>query len=160
MGRMWESLMLLMSIWLLFLLLAVFYLSQIPALRWGRWRESISEHISADGRARALLREMLSEGEYQQLTKLGYLEVNSPNNEQRVYRIPGAGGLVRVYDRGTAVMELCLQPAEPLPEGDVIVLHKHCHACGKALSLSLHRGRLVREAGASTTDYNFPAHRR
>ena len=44
---------------------------------------------------------------------------------------------MRVYDRGAAVMELCLQPAKPLPEGDVIVLHKHYHACGNALFLSL-----------------------
>jgi hypothetical protein len=121
---MWESLMLLMSIWLLFLLLAVYYLSETPLPRLTRWRESVTEHLSAEGRSRALLREMLSEGEYQQLTKFGYLEVSSPSNDQRVYRIPGSGGLVRVYERGTAVMELCLQPADPLPDGDVVVLHK------------------------------------
>ncbi len=121
---MWESLMLLLSIWLLFLLLAVYYLSQAPLPHWSRWRASVGEHLSADGRARALLREMLSEGEYQQLTKFGYLEVSSPSNDQRVYRIPGAGGLVRVYERGTAVMELCLQSTEPLPDGDLILLHK------------------------------------
>ncbi len=121
---MWESLMLLLSIWLLFLLLAVYYLSQAPLPHWSRWRASVGEHLSADGRARALLREMLSEGEYQQLTKFGYLEISSPSNDQRVYRIPGAGGLVRVYERGTAVMELCLQSTEPLPDGDLIVLHK------------------------------------
>ena len=26
---------------------------------------------------------------------------------------------MKVYERGCAVMELCLQPAEPLPDGDV-----------------------------------------
>jgi len=121
---MWESLVLLVGIWLLFLLLAVYYLSQSSLPRLSRWRDSVSEHLSSEGRARLLLREMLSDGEYQQLTKFGYLEVASPTNEHRVYRIPGAGGLVRVYERGTAVMELCLQPAEALPDGDVIVLHK------------------------------------
>jgi len=121
---MWESLVLLVGIWLLFLLLAVYYLSQTSLPRLSRWRESVSEHLSAEGRSRLLLREMLSDGEYQQLTKFGYLEVASPANEQRVYRIPGAGGLVRVYERGTAIMELCLQPAEALPDGDVVVLHK------------------------------------
>src|SRR2546422_3291520 len=45
-------------------------------------------------------------------------------SDSRVYRIPGAGGLVKVYERGCAVMELCLQPAEPLPDGDVVVMHK------------------------------------
>ncbi len=86
----------------------------------GPWRE----HLSAEHRARALLREMLSPAEYQQLSRCGYLEVKSAAYEHRVYRIPGAGGLVKVFDRGCAVMELCLQPAEPLPDGDVIVLHK------------------------------------
>lgn len=116
--------MLLVGIWLLFLLLAVYYLSQVPVPGLGRWRDTVGEHLSAEGRARAMLREVLSEGEYQQLMKYGYLEIGSPSIEQRVYRIPGAGGLVRVYDHGTAVMELCLQPAEPLPDGDVVVLHK------------------------------------
>jgi len=84
------------------------------------WREG----ASADNRARMLLREILSPPEYQQLTRFGYLEVPSPSFVGRVYRIPGAGGLVKVYDRGCAVMELCLQPAEPLPDGDVVVMHK------------------------------------
>lgn len=84
------------------------------------WREE----ANAENRARMLMREMLSITEYQQLTKFGYIEVISPSYDQRVYRIPGAGGLVKVFDRGCAVMELCLQPAEPLPDGDVVVMHK------------------------------------
>jgi hypothetical protein len=120
----WESVMLLLSIWLLFLLLAVYYLSEASFPRLGRWRDSVSEHVSAEGRARALLRELLDEHEYQQLTRLGYLDVASPRYDQRIYRIPVAGGLVRVYERGTATMELCLQPAEPLPDNDVVALHK------------------------------------
>ncbi|HEY7832933.1 MAG TPA: hypothetical protein VIG30_05135 [Ktedonobacterales bacterium] len=120
----WESLVLVVAIWLLTLVVAVYCIRRPPLPRLDRWPRSVSEHLSADGRARALMREMLSEAEYQQLTKFGYLEVSSPNNAERVYRIPGAGGLVRVYERGTAIMELCLQPVEPLPEGDVIVLHK------------------------------------
>lgn len=120
----WESLMLVIGIWLLFLLLTLYYISRVPLPGLSRWRDSVGEHLSADGRARALMREMLSDSEYQQLIKFGYLEVSSPTNAERVYRIPGAGGLVRVYERGTAIMELCLQPVEPLPEGDVIVLHK------------------------------------
>ena len=47
-----------------------------------------------------------------------------PSIESRIYRIPGSGGLVKVYEKGCAVMELCLQPAEPLPDGDVVVMHK------------------------------------
>ena len=41
-----------------------------------------------------------------------------------MYRIPGAGGLVHVYEHGHAIMDLCLQPVDVLPEGDVVVMHK------------------------------------
>ena len=119
-----ETLSLFLGIWLLFLLLAIYYLSQSPDGRMGRFRDSMSEHLSADSRAKILLREMLSEPQYQQLLKFGYLEVTSPTYDNRIYRIPGAGGLVKVYERGNAIMELCLQPAEPLPDGDVVVMHK------------------------------------
>ena len=118
-----ETLSLFLGIWLLFLLLAVYYLSQSPD-GMGRLRESMSEHLSADSRAKALLREILSDTQYQQLVKCGYLEVTSPTIDERIYRIPGSGGLVKVFERGCPVMELCLQPAEPLPDGDVIVMHK------------------------------------
>ncbi len=97
---MFETLSLFLGIWLLFLLLAIYYLSQSP-----------------DGRVG-------SDNQYQQLIKSGYLEVASPNFDSRIYRIPGSGGLVKVFERGNAIMELCLQPAEPLPDGDVVVMHK------------------------------------
>jgi len=96
-----QTLSLFLGIWLLFLLLAIYYLSQAPDGRVGRFRESVSEHLSAESRAKALLREMLSENQYQQLIKFGYLEVPSPSIDNRVYRIP-----------------------EPLPDGDVVVMHK------------------------------------
>src|SRR5690348_11019335 len=119
-----ETLSLFLGIWLLFLLLAIYYLSQSPNGRVGRIRESVSEHLSAESRAKALLQEILTESQYQQLIKCGYLEVLSPQYESRIYRIPGSGGLVKVYERGCAIMELCLQPTEPLPDGDVVVMHK------------------------------------
>ena len=119
-----ETLSLFLGIWLLFLLLAIYYLSQSPDGSVSRLRDSVSEHLSAESRAKVLLREMLSENQYQQLIKYGYLEVPSPTYDNRVYRIPGSGGLVKVFERGCAVMELCLQPAEPLPDGDVVVMHK------------------------------------
>ena len=119
-----ETLSLFLGIWLLFLLLAIYYLSQSPDSGGRHFRDTFSDHLSAESRAKVLLREMLSENQYQQLLKFGYLEVASPSIDSRVYRIPGAGGLVKVYERGCAVMELCLQPAEPLPDGDVVVMHK------------------------------------
>ena len=119
-----ETLSLFLGIWLLFLLLAIYYLSQSPDSSVGRLKDSVSDHLSAESRAKVLLREMLSENQYQQLIKFGYLEIPSPTFNNRIYRIPGSGGLVKVFERGCAVMELCLQPAEPLPDGDVIVMHK------------------------------------
>jgi hypothetical protein len=119
-----ETLSLFLGIWLLFLLLAIYYLSQSPDGSMNRVRESKNEQLSAEGRAKALLREVLSDNQYQQLLKCGYLEVASPSIDSRMYRIPSSGGLVKVYERGCAVMELCLQPAEPLPDSDVVVMHK------------------------------------
>ena len=54
----------------------------------------------------------------------GFLEVPSPSIDHRVYRIPGAGGLVTVYEHGCLLMGLCLQPTQPLPLADVVVMHK------------------------------------
>jgi hypothetical protein len=119
-----ETLSLFLGIWLLFLLLAIYYLSQSPDGSVGRLKDSVSDHLSAESRAKVLLREMLSEHQYQQLIKFGYIEIPSPTFDNRIYRIPGSGGLVKVFERGCAVMELCLQPAEPLPDGDVVVMHK------------------------------------
>jgi hypothetical protein len=78
----------------------------------------------ADERAEALLRDLLDAREYRQLSRQGYLEVDSPGYEQRVYRIPRDGGLVRVFEHGIEVCDLCLRPAVPLPGKDVVALHK------------------------------------
>ncbi len=122
-----EGLSLFLGIWLLFLLLAILlphYLSPSPDGGIGRRRESVSEHLSAESRATVLLQEMLTEKQYRQLITCGYLEVASPTRGSRIYRIPAAGGRVKMYERGCAVMELCLQPAEPLPVADVVLIHK------------------------------------
>lgn len=74
--------------------------------------------------AEALLRDVLDAHEYEQLTKHAYFEVKSPTDPARVYRIPGYLGLVRVYEHGVAVRDLCIQPVEHLPSADVIAMHK------------------------------------
>ncbi len=104
-----ETLSLFLGVWLLFLLLVI---------------SSSRLQSSASRRANALLQEMVSESQYEQWLKFGYLEVSSPSIENRIYRIPGSDGLVKVYESGQEVMDLCLQPAEPLPESDVVLLHK------------------------------------
>lgn len=85
---------------------------------------SPQERALAEERSAALLREMLSEHEYQQLARHGYVDVVSPSRASRVYRIPCFAGRVRIYEQGRPVAELCVQPSIPLPSKDVIVMHK------------------------------------
>ena len=77
-----------------------------------------------DQRVDALLRDVLDDGEYQALMTRGYLDVASSANADIIYRIPRYGGMVTRYDHGRATIDLCVQPAEPLPGGDVVVMHK------------------------------------
>lgn len=120
----WQALLLLLAIWVLFLVAALAYLGYATRSEFGTWGVMLGHHIAAERRANALMREVLSTEQVQQVTKQGYVEIASPTIPHRTYRIPGAGGLVRVYDRGQAIMDLCLQPVESLPDGDVVVMHK------------------------------------
>jgi hypothetical protein len=116
--------------WLPVLFVSIFWL--LPALwvfishvqRRRRRATSSAESALAEARSRALLRDLLDEREAQQLTEHGYLDIASPNYEDRVYRIPGCAGWVCVYEKGQARMHLCVQPVDPLPAHDVIALHK------------------------------------
>lgn len=79
--------------------------------------------VAGAKRATALLRASLTEQEWTQLTKHGYLEVASPATRGRRYRIPRTGGMVEVYQDGQLLMWLCVGPAQPLPPDDVVLLH-------------------------------------
>jgi hypothetical protein len=119
------SLVLLIGIWLLSLLLVARMLARFSIRTAMRgWPDPLGGVLLAETRARALLREMLTEAEYEQLTQQGYLEVRSPNKAHRTYRIPASTGRVRVFDRGRETVELCVQPTESLPNSDVVLLHK------------------------------------
>ena len=78
----------------------------------------------AERRAIDLLRDTLTPEQFHQLTWRGYLEIPSPTEPQRVYRVPRSKGYVQVIENGHAIMRLCLQPVECLPDADVVVLHK------------------------------------
>ncbi len=78
----------------------------------------------AERRAADLLRDILTPEQFRQLLWSGYLEVSSPTSPQRVYRVPKNRGFVQVMENGRAIMRLCLQPVECLPDADVVVLHK------------------------------------
>jgi hypothetical protein len=100
--------------------LAIRTLARMPGehATWGMGRSA------ADLRAEELLREVLEDSEYRQLMDRGYLEVPSPHNEGRIYRVPLDDGLVHVYECGELTQRLCVQPVEYLPRYDIIVMHK------------------------------------
>jgi hypothetical protein len=91
------------------------WLIALPYLRsWSR----------AERRAASLLHDILTAEQRRQLTWRGYVEVSSPTEPQRIYRVPKSKGYVQVIENGRAVMRLCLQPVECLPDADIVVLHK------------------------------------
>ena len=89
-----------------------------------RPHQAHAEWLAAKGRAEQLLVDMLSPEEYSQLSRRGYIEVASPHVPNRVYRVPKYRGRVHVYDGEKAVMSLCVQPVELIPDADVVLIHK------------------------------------
>jgi hypothetical protein len=118
------SLMLLASVWILSLWITSRVVNRLSLAGATRRREPAVSALAAEARARLMLREMLTDAEYEQLTRDGYLEVPSPSIAHRLYRIPWSAGRVCMMDHGQEVAELCLQSTEPLPDSDLVVLHK------------------------------------
>lgn len=85
---------------------------------------SLEERALAERRSEELLRDLLDECEYRQLVRYGYMDVPSRCYAGRLYRIPYLPGRVSILEDGRAVAELCVQPLAPLPDNDMIVLHK------------------------------------
>jgi hypothetical protein len=88
----------------------------------GEWAECAGD--TPHERAEELLRAVLDEQEYQQVRKRGYVDVVSPSNAERIYRIPRYLGRVCIYEGGQVVRELCIQPIEAIPSADVVAMHK------------------------------------
>lgn len=80
--------------------------------------------VEAERRAEQLLRDILSESDFQQITRRGYLEVRSPSFPNRVYLVPERQGPVTVYEQGRPIMRLCIQCVERVPDHDTVVMHK------------------------------------
>jgi hypothetical protein len=92
---------------------------------WSEW--SSSQKVcwrEAHQRAEVLLKEILTASEYVQLGERGYLEVPSPSQPTRTYRVPRRGGRVSIVESGVEVECLCIAPVESVPPGDVIITHK------------------------------------
>jgi hypothetical protein len=82
-----------------------------------------ADRREATERARRLLRALLSDDEYQQYVRDGYLKVKSPSYPNREYRIPNFAGMVLVYENEKPAMRLCVGPTRALPTDDVVVTH-------------------------------------
>jgi len=80
--------------------------------------------LASEQRAEVLLRDILSADQFHQLRRRGYLDVPSPSRANRTYRIPRSRDQVRVYEDGRLIERLCVQAVEPVPTGDVVVMHK------------------------------------
>ncbi len=105
--------------------IAAFCVIVLAAVALGRLLVASRRRASlAEGRARLLLRDILTEEEQRSLAEHDYLEVASGRVRGRVYRIPRNAGRVRLYENGQVVCELCLQATTPLPASDRFVLHK------------------------------------
>ncbi|GAC1648168.1 MAG: hypothetical protein NVS4B12_16410 [Ktedonobacteraceae bacterium] len=96
----------------------------IAPMLWLIFQPYLKGWSHAERRAADLLRDILTPEQVRQLLWCGYLEVPSPTEPQRIYRVPRAKGYVQVVENGRAIMRLCLQPVECLPDADVVVLHK------------------------------------
>lgn len=84
----------------------------------------VNRRITPADRAEGLLRAVLDDDEYEQLTKRGYFDLRSPSEAERIYRIPRYCGLVRMYEHGVVARELCVQSVDPLPTADILAMHK------------------------------------
>lgn len=82
------------------------------------------EWLGARSRAGQLLRTVLTQEQYCQLMKRGYVDIPSPRNPHCIYRVPHAPGLVGVIENGRRKASLCLQPVEWIPDADVVAIHK------------------------------------
>ena len=120
----WAVLALALGVWPVLLVLAVYFIVKGNVSAWNGNQEAAGITAAAQERSTLLLKEVLEKSEYEQLTQRGYLDINSPTNPQRIYRIRRNGGLVSVYEHGKAIQEVCVQSTEPLPRDDVVLLHK------------------------------------
>jgi len=85
---------------------------------------SSSGRPEAKRRAGELLRAVLTPDQYGHLMQRGHIDIASPSDPDRIYRLPKGPGRVQVREKGKLTMWLCLQPLERVPEADLLVMHK------------------------------------
>ena len=82
------------------------------------------ERQIAERRARALLRQLLGDEEFERIVRRGYLDIPSPAIPGRFYRVPYFQGMVDVIENGISTMRLCVVPTRWIPDPDVVIMHK------------------------------------
>jgi hypothetical protein len=79
---------------------------------------------SAQRRANELLRVVLTCEQYRQWIHQGYVDIPSPSDPQRTYRVQKYPHPTQVREKGRVQMWLCLQPLERVPDADLVAIHK------------------------------------
>jgi hypothetical protein len=96
-------------------------------LRWRTatawWRRRLAER-RARRQAEDLVRHVLSDAEYAQLRREGFIEVRSRRVPGRGYRIPAGGSPVAALEPDGRLVYLCLQPALPVPPQELVLIQK------------------------------------
>jgi hypothetical protein len=86
--------------------------------------DSLLKWLEPYRRASELLRTVLTRAQYRQLMWRGYVDIKSPRDHERFYRVPRYPGLVGIIEQGKRKANLCLQPLEWVPDADIVVMHK------------------------------------
>ena len=109
------------------------------------------ERWEAERKGQELLRRLLTDEEYAQLQRDGYLAVASPSVAGRVYRVPRRRGFVERHEDGGEPLRLCLVPDRWLPDADIVLMHKFLIEADEALYLQRanHLGPGAESASAS-----------
>jgi hypothetical protein len=105
-------------------LVGVLIVVLLPLSLWAFITESYHKRPGAKRRAGELLRAVLTAEQYGQLIQQGYLDIPSPSDPERVYRVPRSPWQVQVREKGHVTKWLCLQPVERVPDADLVVIHK------------------------------------
>jgi hypothetical protein len=112
-------------------------------------RGAQDDRSRADEQAETMLREILTEQEYQFLARHEFLEVVSPSHPARTYRVPRRRGQVKVFQDGVPVVSLCVQPTVPMPDADLVLMHKVLIEADEAAYLAVANRFDVRRFGSA-----------
>jgi hypothetical protein len=119
----WEEIPLLPAM-ALFLSGLALVVAGIGLYRLWSWLSFGTARQEAAQRAEALLREHVSDRQYQQLLMNGYLTVPSRLHPGRSYWIPYRPGRVEVYEAGHQTGQLCVIACSTVPYPDLILAQK------------------------------------